>query len=177
MNITIKKCGSGNAYSLQQIGCETFKETFKEQNSPEDMDAYMSRAFDINQLKKELSNPSSQFYFIYFNDEIAGYLKINTGTAQSEQMGEEMLEIERIYVKNHYQQYGLGKRLFHQAIEIATENNKKFIWLGVWEKNENALAFYKKLGFVQTGSHSFYMGSDKQTDFIMAKELTPSLEK
>ncbi|WP_022794870.1 GNAT family N-acetyltransferase [Marinococcus halotolerans] len=177
MSTTIKKCGLEDAYRLQQISFETFNETFKDQNSPENMDAYMTRAFDINQLKKELSNSSSYFYFIYFNEELAGYLKINTGTAQSERMNEEALEIERIYVKNNYQQYGLGKRLFNKAIEMAMENNKESIWLGVWEKNEKALAFYRKLGFIQTGAHSFYMGDEKQTDFIMAKELTPSLEK
>lgn len=177
MSIMIKKCGLEDAYSLQLISLETFNETFMDQNSPENMDAYMTKAFDINQLKKELSNASSHFYFIYFNDELAGYLKINTDTAQSERMSEEGLEIERIYVKNNYQQYGLGKQLFNKAIEIATESNKKFIWLGVWEKNEKALAFYRKLGFAQTGAHSFYMGSDKQTDLIMAKELPHSLEK
>ncbi|MEC0789915.1 GNAT family N-acetyltransferase, partial [Bacillus haynesii] len=54
--------------------------------------------------------------------------------------------------------HGLGKYLFNKAVEIAKERNKKKIWLGVWEKNENAIAFYKKMGFVQTGAHSFYMG-------------------
>lgn len=86
-------------------------------------------------------------------------------------MGDESLEIERIYVRRKYQKEGLGKFLFHKALEVAEESNKKNIWLGVWEKNENAIAFYKKMGFVQTGSHSFYMGDEEQTDFIMIKTL------
>lgn len=61
--------------------------------------------------------------------------------------------------------------LLNKAIEIAMEFNKKKIWLGVWEKNENAIAFYEKMGFVQTGSHSFYMGNEEQVDFIMTKIL------
>ncbi|WP_039790739.1 GNAT family acetyltransferase, partial [Paenibacillus riograndensis] len=43
--------------------------------------------------------------------------------------------------------------------------------LGVWEKNENAIAFYKKMGFVQTGSHSFYMGDEEQIDIIMTTDI------
>ena len=86
-------------------------------------------------------------------------------------MSDESLEIERIYVKNQFQKHGFGKLLLDKAIENAKERNKQKIWLGVWEKNENAIAFYKKMGFVQTGAHSFYMGDEEQTDFIMSKTL------
>ncbi|OAX48075.1 Protease synthase and sporulation negative regulatory protein PAI 1 [Paenibacillus sp. AD87] len=51
------------------------------------------------------------------------------------------------------------------------EHKKKEVWLGVWGKNDNAIAFYKKMGFVRTGFHSFYMGDEEQIDFIMVKTL------
>src|SRR5690606_4727397 len=111
-------------------------ETFQHQNSPENMNAYLERAFNLKQLEKELSNPSSQFYFIYLNNEVAGYLKANTNEAQSEEMDAESLEIERIYIRNKFQKHGLGKCLLNKAIEITIESKKSKIWLGVWEKNE-----------------------------------------
>ena len=171
MTINIKKCNLEDLEILQEISIETFNDTFKDQNSPENMKAYLERAFNLKQLEKELSNISSQFFFVYFNDEVAGYLKVNTNDAQSEEMGDESLEIERIYIRNKFQKHGLGKYLLNKAMEIAMERNKKKIWLGVWEKNENAIAFYKKMGFVQTGAHSFYMGDEEQIDFIMTKTL------
>ncbi|WML27170.1 GNAT family N-acetyltransferase [Neobacillus sp. OS1-33] len=171
MTIIFKKCTLEDSRKLQEISYETFNETFKDQNSPENMIAYLERAFNLNQLEKELSIISSQFFFVYFNNEVAGYLKVNTKDAQSEEMGEESLEIERIYIKNKFQKHGLGKYLLNKALEIAMELNKTKIWLGVWEKNENAIAFYKKMGFVQTGVHSFYMGDEEQIDFIMTKTL------
>lgn len=171
MTINIKKCALEDSRKLQEISYETFNETFKHQNSPENMSAYLERAFNLKQLEKELSNISSQFFFVYFNNEVAGYLKVNTNDAQSEEMGDESLEIERIYIKNKFQKHGFGKYLLNKAMEIAMERNKKKIWLGVWEKNENAIAFYKKMGFVQTGAHSFYMGDEEQIDFIMTKTL------
>jgi diamine N-acetyltransferase len=171
MTIKIKKCTLEDSRKLQEISYETFNDTFKDQNSPENMNGYLERAFNLKQLEKELSNISSQFFFVYFNNEVAGYLKVNTNDAQSEEMGDESLEIERIYVKKEFQKHGLGKYLLNKAIEMAMERNKQKIWLGVWEKNENAVAFYKKMGFVQTGAHSFYMGDEEQTDFIMTKTL------
>lgn len=171
MTITIKECTTEDLHKLQEISYETFNETFKHQNSPENMNAYLERVFNLKQLEKELSNISSRFFFVYFNNEVAGYLKVNTNGAQSEEMGDESLEIERIYLRNKYQKKGLGKNLLNKVMEIAMQQNKKKIWLGVWEKNENAIVFYKKMGFVQTGSHSFYMGDEEQTDFIMIKTL------
>ncbi|MFJ5769643.1 GNAT family N-acetyltransferase [Psychrobacillus sp. NPDC093180] len=171
MTIHIKECTIKDSSKLQKVSYETFNETFKHQNSSENMNAYLQKAFNLKQLEKELSNASSHFFFVYFNNEIAGYIKINTNDAQLEKMGDDALEIERIYIKNQFQKHGLGKYLFNKALEIAQESNKKKIWLGVWEKNDNAIAFYKKIGFVQTGAHSFYMGDEEQIDFIMTKTL------
>jgi diamine N-acetyltransferase len=171
MTIKLKQCNLGDLHRIQDISYETFNETFKDQNSPENMNAYLEKAFNLDQLEKELSTISSQFFFVYFHDEVAGYLKVNINDAQTEKMGSDSLEIERIYIKNTFQKHGLGKVLLNKAIEVAEERNKNKIWLGVWEKNENAIAFYKKMGFVQTGAHAFYMGDEKQTDFIMTKIL------
>ncbi|WP_342577265.1 GNAT family N-acetyltransferase [Psychrobacillus sp. FSL K6-2843] len=171
MTINLKKCTIEDLPVLQKISYETFNETFKHQNSPENMNSYLERAFNLKQLEKEILNISSQFFFAYFNNEIAGYLKINTNDAQSEKMGDESLEIERIYIKNKFQKHGIGKYLFNKAMDIAVKSNKQKIWLGVWDKNENAIAFYEKMGFIQTGAHSFYMGDEEQIDFIMTKTL------
>ncbi|MFG6117791.1 GNAT family N-acetyltransferase [Thalassobacillus sp. B23F22_16] len=171
MEVTISKCTVEDVFQLREIGYETFRETFEHQNSPEDMDAYLEKAFTLNQLEKELSNVSSRFFLVYFNGQVAGYLKVNVGEAQTEDMGEDALEIERIYIKNKFQKHGLGNRLLNKAIDIARDHNKQKIWLGVWEKNENAITFYEKMGFIQIGAHSFYMGDEKQTDLIMTKKL------
>ena len=171
MTMKLTKCNLEDLKILKEISIETFKSTFEAQNSPENMKAYQKKAFNTQQLEMELSHINSEFFFVYYNNEVIGYLKINTNDAQSEEMGDTSLEIERIYIKNKYQKHGLGKYLINKSIEIARERSKKEIWLGVWEKNENAIAFYKKMGFVQTGSHSFYMGDEEQTDIIMVKTL------
>ena len=171
MTINIKKCTIEELPKLLEISYETFNETFKNQNSPENIKAYLKRAFNLKQLEKELSNISSQFFFLYFNNEVAGYLKVNINDAHPEEIGDESLEIERVYIKSKFQKNGFGNNLLNKAVEIAMECKKKRIWLGVWEKNENAIAFYKKMGFVQTGAHAFYMGDEEQIDLIMTKTL------
>lgn len=171
MTVEIRACSREDLQTLQEISIETFNDTFKDQNSPDNMRAYLERAFNAKQLEAELSNSCSDIFFVYYNDELAGYLKLNRDEAQSEKMSEASLEIERIYIKKKFQKHGLGKYLLNLAIETALEHNKKNIWLGVWERNDNAIAFYNRMGFVKTGSHSFYMGDEEQVDFILVKTL------
>lgn len=171
MTTTIKNCTLEDLHELQTISIETYTETFKEHNTPENLAAYLEQAYPLDKLERELGVPSSYFFFIYSGEQVAGYLKLNTDDAQTEPMGKDSLEVERIYVRKAFQKFGIGKQLLDKAIEMAKEQNKKTIWLGVWEDNDNAIAFYQKKGFVQTGSHSFYMGDDEQIDLIMVKTL------
>lgn len=120
------------------------------------MNAYLEKAFNFKQLEEELSNDSSEFFFIYFNEELAGYLKVNMNNAQSEKMGNESLEIERVYIKNSSQKHGLGKYLLNKAMEIAMEHNKKKIWLGVWEKMKTPLLFIRKWGLFKL-AHTLFI--------------------
>ncbi|PQP81711.1 GNAT family N-acetyltransferase [Paenibacillus sp. PCH8] len=172
MTIRIEMCAVEHVHELQEISYETFNETFKEQNSPENMKAYLEKAFHSEQLEHELSNVDSQFFLVYLDATVAGYLKVNIHDAQSEKMGLEFLEIERVYIRKEFQNHGLGKVLLHKAIDIAKDYGKKKIWLGVWEKNEKAIAFYEKMGFVQMSTHAFYMGDEEQIDLIMTKAIS-----
>lgn len=171
MAITLKKCGSEDLADLQTIGIETFTDTFAAHNTPEDLQAYLDKAYDPEKLKAELLTEGSTFWFLYDGEELTGYMKINVGAALTEKMDADALEVERIYIRPAFKRRGLGKYLIDKAIESARTQAKELIWLGVWEHNVNAIAFYEKMGFVHTGAHSFFMGDDEQTDFIMTKKL------
>ncbi|MHC5374022.1 N-acetyltransferase family protein [Enterococcus sp. LJL120] len=171
--IEIKPLTKENAKELEAISRETYFDTFANDNTKENMDAYLDEAYNLEKLERELANPLSEFYFIFSDDVLAGYLKLNYGPAQTEPVDAEGLEIERIYVRKQFKRQGLGNRLFQKALQRADELKKQSIWLGVWEYNQPALAFYKKIGFQRVGQHDFVMGDDVQTDYLMQKQLTP----
>lgn len=116
-----------------------------------------------------MQNSNSEFYFLYFQNELAGYLKINIGKAQTELQNESALEIERIYVLQQFQGKQLGQALMQKAIDIAKQKKCTYLWLGVWEKNTKAISFYLKQGFVQFDRHVFKLGNDIQNDILMKK--------
>lgn len=168
---TIRIATIEDLQALREISIETFGDTFAAQNKPENMQVYMEKAFDERQLAKELDQPDSTFYLLEEGGELAGFLKLNVGGAQSEPMGDEALEIERIYIRRAFKRRGYGRKLIELAREVAEAQGKSKLWLGVWEKNADAAAFYERLGFVRAGEHSFFMGDEEQTDWIMVRPL------
>lgn len=169
--IAIVPVGINDIEKLQVISRATFSQTFTEHNSPEDMEAYLNTSFATEKLLGELNNPNSEFYFAQEFDKIVGYLKVNAGDAQTEQKEEDAFEIERIYVDAQFLGKKVGQLLFNKAIEIANTKKAAYVWLGVWEENHRALAFYAKNGFVPFDKHIFKLGNDAQTDIMMKLEL------
>ena len=163
----IRKLDITDLENLQKISITTFRETFEEVNSEEDMQKYLDENLSVEKLKSELENPNSEFYFAENDKLILGYLKINFGNAQTENQGNETLEIERIYVLKEFFSFKIGQILFEKSLEIAKEKSMNFIWLGVWEENHRAIKFYEKNGFKVFGKHKFVLGKDVQTDLLM----------
>ena len=147
------------------LAIRTYYETLAALNTPENMEEYLRRAFAREKLSRELSDKNSMFFLLRSDDKPAGYPKVNEAPSQTDVNDPASLEIERIYVSGEFQGEGLGRYLMEHAIRMAAARKKKYV-------NEKAIRFYKRNGFCRIGTHSFVMGEDEQTDYIMRKELS-----
>ncbi|MDQ3016928.1 MAG: GNAT family N-acetyltransferase [Bacteroidota bacterium] len=152
---------------LLHLSRKTFYDSFHQLNKPENMEAYMDFAFTHDRLLAEIENPDTEFYFVKVDDLVLGYLKINRNGAQSEFKDPKSLEIERIYVDQAYQGLGIGTMLIERAKDIALDEGKDYVWLGVWEKNPGAIRLYERNGFQSFSEHEFIMGDEVQMDKLM----------
>lgn len=171
LEIKIEQINHSHIAALQQIGRQTFSETFAESNSAENMSKYLEEAYSFEKLNEEINNPNSLFYFAMFHEKVIGYLKLNMGVSQTELQDKNAIEIERIYVLKDFHGKKVGQLLFDKAIKIAKEQQVAYVWLGVWEENKRALQFYTKNGFVEFDQHIFVLGDEAQTDIMMKLAL------
>lgn len=169
--MVINKANLDDLSALQQLGRETFFETFARNNTEADMQKYLEESFSETKVRAELTNADSLFFIAREEKILIGYLKVNVGEAQTELQDGTALEIERIYVRSTHHGKRVGHLLYEKALEIAQLRNKAYIWLGVWEENFRAIRFYEKNGFVAFDRHIFRMGEDEQTDIMMKKFL------
>jgi diamine N-acetyltransferase len=169
--IRIVECGVADAEELAEIGRATFVDTYSADTSPEDMRQFLSDAYRPETVRAELEVPGSRFFIARAGDAAAGYLKLNTGDAQGEQLEGVGLEIEAIYVRRDSQGMGIGRLMLAHARAEAEAIGADHIWLGVWELNRGAIQFYRHSGFKEVGSHPFSFGSTEHTDLIMRLDL------
>ena len=168
--IIINRAGIDDAIVLQDLAELTFRETYANLNTPENLRQYIEDNFTADKLKKELNNPESYFFIAFEGSVAIGYIKLNTGGSQTEKQAQNYIELERIYVPHSHQGKKIGQLLYKKAMEVAQLQDKEFIWLGVWEKNLKAIGFYEKNGFVPFDKHIFKLGNDEQTDIMMRKK-------
>jgi len=154
-------------HQLQKISKETFLAAFAKDNTAQNIEDYFEKAFSIKALNNQLNNLNSRFYFVYQGPELCAYFKINIGDSQTEIQGMDGLELERIYIYPSFQNQGLGEIILNEVKIKAILENKKYIWLGVWEHNIKAIQFYKRFGFEQFDNHIYILGDDAQTDLMM----------
>ena len=167
----IRKVEKADVGVLSQVAKQTFRETFAHDNTEEQLQEYFEETYSLRVLPTELENPDSETYFIMHEEEIAGFLKVNWGNAQTERELENAFEIQRLYVLQTYQGFGLGKQLFEFALELAENNGFSWAWLGVWEHNTKAQSFYNRYGFEKFGQHRFMVGQKVDTDWLLKKKL------
>ena len=167
----IRKVEMADVEVLAKIAKQTFRETFAHDNTKEQLQEYFEETYSLRVLSTELENPDSETYFIMHEEEIAGFLKVNWGSAQTERELEDAFEIQRLYVLQKFQGFGFGKQLFEFALELATKNNFSWAWLGVWERNFKAQNFYFKYGFERFSQHEYITGDTVDIDWLLRKKL------
>lgn len=160
VGVVIRRAVRADAKRLAEFGARTFNETFGAVNRPEDMAAYLAKTYSEALQSREIDDPR----VITLLAESEGQL---IGFAQLRIQDDDAIEIARFYVGLSFQGRGVAQSLMDASRDAARSTGKKRIWLGVWERNERAIAFYAKCGFRRTGSHPFRLGSDLQTDRVM----------
>lgn len=167
----IRRASLADTTLLAELGARTFAETFAAENAPEDMAAYTAASFSLERLTAELTDPLSIFFIAEVEGRAAGYAKMHPGEVAEGVAGRKPVELVRLYVAQAWLGRGVGPALMQRCIDEAREIGFQTIWLGVWERNHRAQAFYRKWGFSEVGEHIFQLGSDPQRDIVMQRPL------
>jgi ribosomal protein S18 acetylase RimI-like enzyme len=169
--LDIRRARIEDAGLLAELGAQTFAETFVEENTPEDMAAYLADAFSFEQMTAELSDPLAIFFIAEVDGQAAGYAKLHPGKALEGVEGQRAIELVRLYVSRKWLGRGVGQALMERCVSEAREKGFQILWLGVWERNSRAIAFYRKWNFREVGEHIFQLGSDAQRDLLMQRAV------
>jgi diamine N-acetyltransferase len=171
VSVTLRTPGPGDAAALAQLKVDTFLETYAANNHPGELAAHTARAFDPAAIAEQIADTRCITLWLLDEGRPVGYLKLNTGDAQTVEGLSDGLEVEQLYVRASHLGQGLGAVLLSRATEAARELGLSYVWLGVWEKNHKAIAFYEHTGFEPFDEHVFLFGDEEQRDLLMRLAL------
>ena len=156
---------------LAELARTTFYDTFAATNDPHDMALHLQRAYGVAQQTAELQDPGMVTLLFEKDGAPAAYAQVREGHVPDCVTGPAPIELWRFYVARGFHGQGVAQALMDRVTTEARERGARTLWLGVWEHNARARAFYAKCGFADAGKHIFLFGSDPQTDVVMTLAL------
>ena len=170
-SITIRAADVSDARELAGVAEATFRDTFATENSAEDMDAFCKARYGEPIQAAEIANPNMSTLLCEQDRSLIGFAQLRFGKAPSCVVANAPAEIQRLYVAKAFHGLGVAHRLMKESLAEMSSRGHDVVWLGVWERNFRATAFYRKFGFVEVGDHVFTLGSDHQRDIVMARAV------
>lgn len=156
-----------DATALAEFAARTFADTFAASNRPEDLQTHLDSSYGVTQQSAELADPSVITLLAYRAGVLIAYAQVRRHPAPSCVTQDQPIELHRFYVDRSVHGRGVAAELISAVHGAAQELGGSHLWLGVWERNARAIAFYSKVGFRPVGSHDFYVGADRQTDHVL----------
>jgi len=169
--VWIRVAGPDDAELVADIARRTFIDTFSQHNTAENMRIFLEEQNPKEKQMAEVGAPGRTFFLAYVGDEPAGFVSLRVTQPPAGLQGAKAIELVQIYSEQKMIGKGVGHALMEAALESARLQGYDWIWLGVWEHNHRAQAFYRKWGFERCGEHVFIVGLDAQTDWWMKKNL------
>jgi diamine N-acetyltransferase len=167
----IRPAEPGDAAMLAELAARIFVETYAPDNRREDVDAFVAQAFGPDLQAREIADPATCYLIAEVDGAPAGYVLLRPDPAPECIPAGRTLSIARFYVDHAWHGRGIAHALMDAALAEAAARGASAVWLTVWERNDRALAFYRKRGFTIVGEMPFTMGADVQNDHVMLREL------
>ena len=174
-SVQIRRAVPADAAALAEFAARTFSEAFGAENSPSDMADHLDRSYGVEHQTRELLSPDYVTLLAEADGGLAAFAQVRRGDSPPCVTSELPVELLRFYVDKRWHGRGLAHRLMEEVRRAVRTLGGREVWLGVWELNPRAIAFYAKCGFRDVGTKDFYVGPDRQTDRVMVADLDRSV--
>ena len=169
----IRPAEPSDARRLAELAELTFRDTFKATNTPDDMNLHCASHYSEAIQGREIADPKMATLVCEHDGELVGFAQLRWGHTPDCIKAERPVEIQRLYVREAWHGKGIAQELMSESMALARASGADQVWLGVWERNPRAIAFYRKWGFAEVGDHIFPVGSDPQRDIVMTRVVDP----
>lgn len=164
-----------DAPALAALGAATFTDTYGAYNTPEHLQQHLERTYGEPQQRRELEDPATTTLVAHLDGRLVGFAQLVRSELPACVEATAAVEILRFYLDTSVHGQGVARPLMEAAYAAALDAGATHVWLGVWERNPRAIAFYLKCGFAHVGMKHFHVGDDRQDDHVMLRALPQAM--
>ena len=156
---------------LCHLGTTTFRETYRPISDAAEIEDYVGRQFTPAKVGAWLGDPRARTLLAFAAGAPAGYAHVRAAPVPACVADRQAIELSRLYLLASAQGTGLGGALMDAALAQVAALGGRTVWLGAYDRNVKALAFYARRGFVQVGTHAFEFGGQVYADPVLTRSL------
>jgi ribosomal protein S18 acetylase RimI-like enzyme len=169
--IRIRRAEEDDALELSVLAEATFRAAFAESNTAANMRLHCAANYGQALQLAEIRESSRETWVAVLDRRLVAYVQLRFDAVSPVISGKRPVEIQRFYVDASHHGTGLAHQLMEHVLARADAAGSVVLWLGVWERNARAFAFYRKWGFEVVGEHTFKVGDDPQRDLLMRRDV------
>lgn len=172
---TIRAATVADREQVTEVGRRTFRDAYQGGGSSDhDIDVHLARYYGEQQQLAELRDPTTTTLLVEEDGRAVGYSVLRVHQPPPSVQGESPLEILRFYLDQAWVGRGLAQELMAATIAEAARLGADAVWLVAWNQNFRAIAFYRKVGFVEVGTVPYLFGDTTETDIVFRRAIEPS---
>ncbi len=167
---------SVDTQQLAALAARTFPLSCPPSIAPENIASFINTNLSAARFAEYLADPQRAILTAQQDGRIVGYAMLIRGVADDTNVRRAVqirpaAELSKIYVLPDYHGAGVATALMERALATAEEWGVSCVWLGVNQANQRAQRFYTKSGFTISGTRTFQVGTRRENDFVMVREL------
>jgi len=156
---------------LCRLGAATFRQTYTPISVPREVDEYAETNFTADKVEGWFRKPCARTLIASLGDVPVGYAHVRSAKVPACVADRKAVELSRLYLLASAQGAGLGGALIAAAIAEAAALGGRTVWLGAYDRNVKALAFYARRGFVRVGTHDFEFAGQIYADPVFTRRV------
>jgi len=173
MSIVLREAGLGDEHRLALVGAATFLESYAGVLPGDDIIAHCASKHSPVVYEDWLIGGEARIWLAEAEEGRApvGYAVMTPPDLPLSDVSPKDAELRRIYVLHRFHKEQVGWALMKTALDAARRTGKRRMLVGVYGRNQRAIAFYERVGFTVVGERKFQVGATVHDDLILALGL------
>lgn len=174
-NFSLRRAGPGDEQALALVGAATFLDAYIHDIPGPDLITHCTRQHSRAAYRDFLTE-SDPRWAVWLAEQTETRAPIGYAVTCPPDLpanaSPKDIELKRIYCLSRVHGTGAGQALFNAVLAHARGLHAPCLWLGTYEENVRAIAFYRRNGFKTEGVRQFQVGDQVFDDIVMARPLT-----